>query len=206
MIPVIGMLLAVGPAFVTSLYAQTEGSSTQTEASSVRIMSYNIYRGGTQRGQPLSQTVKVIQEAKADIVGIQETRSSSGVNTKKLAELLGWNYYVNPRNKVILTRYEIVEEKRDGVQVKLPAGQEAYIFNLHLASNPYQPYQLLSIQPKWHKHKDTPFIKTEAEAIAGARKARGKEISALLSQIRNLPDKETPVFVVGDFNEPSHLD
>ncbi|MBT6644060.1 MAG: prolyl oligopeptidase family serine peptidase [Planctomycetaceae bacterium] len=206
MIPVIGMLLAVGPAFVTSLYAQTEGSSTQTEASSVRIMSYNIYRGGTQRGQPLSQTVKVIQEAKADIVGIQETRSSSGVNTKKLAELLGWNYYVNPRNKVILTRYEIVEEKRDGVKVKLPAGQEAYIFNLHLASNPYQPYQLLSIQPKWHKHKDTPFIKTEAEAIAGARKARGKEISALLSQIRNLPDKETPVFVVGDFNEPSHLD
>lgn len=172
----------------------------------MKVMSYNIFRGGTMRGQPLSQTAKVIQEAKADVVGVQETRSPSGVNTEKLAQLLGWNHYVNPRNRVILTRYEIVEEKGDGIKVKLPSGQEAYIFNLHLPSNPYQPYQLLSIQPKWHKHKDTPFIKTEAEAIAGAREARGKEISALLSQIRSLPDKETPVFVVGDFNEPSHLD
>lgn len=80
------------------------------------------------------------------------------------------------------------------------------MFSLHLPSNPYQPYQLLSIQPKWHKHKDTPFIKTEAEAIEAAKKARGEEISTLLNQIRNLPDKEAPVFVVGDFNEPSHLD
>lgn len=198
-ITAIGMLFAVGLAFVTPLHAQSEESS-------VKVMSYNIYRGGTMRRQPLSQTAKVIQEAKADIVGVQETRSPSGVNAEKLAQLLGWNHYVNPRNRVILTRYEIVEEKRDGIKVKLPSGQEAYIFNLHLPSNPYQPYQLLSIKPKWHKHWDTPFIKTEAEAIASARKARGGEISALLNQIRSLPDKETPVFVVGDFNEPSHLD
>ena len=36
--------------------------------------------------------------------------------------------------------------------------------------------------------------------------ARGKDIAALLQQIRSLPDKEAAVFVVGDFNEPSHLD
>jgi endonuclease/exonuclease/phosphatase family metal-dependent hydrolase len=169
-------------------------------------MSYNIYRGGTMRGQALSQTAKVIQEAKADIVGVQETRSPRGVNAEKLAQLLGWNHHVNPRNRVILTRYEIVERMRDGIKVKLPSGREVYIFNLHLPSNPYQPYQLLSIHPKWHKHRDTPFIKTEAEAIAAAKKARGTEIATLLRQIRSLPDKETLVFVVGDFNEPSHLD
>ena len=28
----------------------------------------------------------------------------------------------------------------------------------------------------------------------------------LLKQIKGLPDKDAPVFVVGDFNEPSHLD
>ena len=198
-ITAIGMLLALGLAFVTPLHAQNEESG-------VKVMSYNIYRGGTMRGQLLSQTVKVIQEAKADIVGIQESRSPGGVNAEKLAELLGWNHHVNPRNRVIVTRYEIVEEKRNGIKVKLPSGQHAYIFNLHLPSNPYQPYQLLGIQPKWHKHKDTPFIKTEAEAIASASKARGGEISELLKQIDSLPDKETPVFVVGDFNEPSHLD
>lgn len=198
-ITALGILIAIGLAFITPLPAQSEESS-------VKVMSYNIYRGGTFRGQALSQTAKVIQEAKADIVGIQETRSPDGVNAEELARLLGWNHHVNPGNRVILTRYEIVEEMRDGIKVKLPSGQEAYLFNLHLPSNPYQPYQLLGIQPKWEKHKDTPFIKTEAEAIEGAKEARGGEISALLNQIRSLPDKEAPVFVVGDFNEPSHLD
>ena len=176
------------------------------ETSSVKVMSYNIYRGGTMRKQPLSQTVKVIHEAKADIVGVQELRSPKGDHTKKLAELLGWNYHVNKRWRCIVTRYEIVERLDDGVKVKLPSGQEAYVFNLHLPSNPYQPYQLLSIRPKWHKHWDTPFIKTEAEAIDAAKQARGREVAELLRQIRTLPDKSAPVFVVGDFNEPSHLD
>lgn len=198
-ITAVGILLTIGLVFGTPLRAQTEESS-------VNVMSYNIYRGGTYGGQPLSQTAKVIQEAKADIVGVQETRSPDGINAEKLAQLLGWNHHVNPMNRVILTRYEIVELMRDGIKVKLPSGQEAYIFNLHLPSNPYQPYQLLSIKPEWYKHWDTPFIKTEAEAIASAREARGGEISALLNQIRSLPDKNSPVFVVGDFNEPSHLD
>ncbi|MCP4312852.1 MAG: hypothetical protein GY790_16440 [Bacteroidetes bacterium] len=192
------MLFAAGVAFLTPLHAQTEESS-------VKVMSYNIHRGGTMLGQPLSQTVKVIQEAKADVVGVQETRSPGGVNAEKLAQLLGWNYYKDHWS-CILTRFEIVDRRDGGIKVKLPSGQEAYIFNLHLPSNPYQPYQLLGIQPKWHKHRDTPFIKTEAEAIAAAREARGSEISALFKQIDSLPDKDAPVFVVGDFNEPSHLD
>ncbi len=197
------MLFAIGTAFVTPLNAQNKEPA---EALCVKVMTYNIYRGGTMRGQPLSQTAKVIQEAKADIVGIQETRSPSGLNGGELAQLLGWNHYENPRNRVILTRYEILEKMENGIKVKLPSGQEAYVLNLHLPSNPYQPYQLMGIQPKWHKHKDTPFIQTEAEAIEAAQKARGGEISALLNQIRDLPDQAPPVFVVGDFNEPSHLD
>lgn len=194
-----GMLMSFATAFDIPLHAQAEESS-------VKVMSYNIYRGGTYRGQGLSQTAKVIQEAKADIVGVQETRSPGGVNAEQLAQLLGWNHHVNPRNRVILTRYEIVEEMSDCIRVKLPSGQEAYIFNLHLASHPYQPYQLLSIRPKWPPHWDTPFIQTEAEAIAAAIAARGNEVSALLNQIRSLPEKGALVFVVGDFNEPSHLD
>ena len=45
-----------------------------------------------------------------------------------------------------------------------------------------------------------------ATAIEAAKKARGREIARLLRQIRALPDKAAPVFVVGDFNEPSHMD
>jgi exodeoxyribonuclease-3 len=197
------MLSAVGLAFVTPLHSEPQKLG---EESSVRVMTYNIYRGGEMRGQKLSQAAKVIQEAKADIVGIQEPRSPKGFTTEKLANLLGWNHSANIRKGIILTPYEIVENFDDGIKVKLPTGQEAYVFSLHLPSNPYQPYQLLSIQPKWYKHRNTTFIKTEAEAIEAAKKARGGEISTLLKQIRNLPDKEAPVFVVGDFNEPSHLD
>jgi len=204
-ITALGMLFAIGPGIATPLHAQTEMSS-------VTVMSYNIYRGGTMREQPLSQTVKVILEAKADVVGVQETRSPSGVNAEQLAQLLGWNYYEEQQSlafgkwSCILTRFEIVDRREGGIKIKLTSGQEAYVFNLHLPSNPYQPYQLLRIRPTWPPHWDTPFLKTEAEAIVAARKARGGEISELLRQIRSLPDKEAPVFVVGDFNEPSHLD
>jgi exodeoxyribonuclease-3 len=199
-ITTIGMLLAVGSAFVAPLHAQTDESS-------LRVMSYNIHRGGIIcNKQPLSQTAKAIQLAKADMVGIQETRSPKGDTLEDLAKLLGWNHD-GGKGSNILTRYEIVESLKNGVKVKLDSGKEAYIFNLHLPSHPYQPYQLLGIRPKWHKHtNDIEFIKTEAEAIEWAKKARGSVIAELLKQIRSIPDRDAPVFVVGDFNEPSHLD
>ena len=178
---------------------------------SVRVMSYNIHRGGVVHlKQPLSQTAKVIQAAKADIVGIQETRSPRGDTLEDLAKLLGWNH---DEGSCIVTRYEIVEhfkggkDYKGGIKVKLASDKHAYIFNLHLPSHPYQPYQLLGIRPKWHKHtNDITFIKTEREAIEWAKKARGAEIGKLLRQVKAIPDKEVPIFVVGDFNEPSHLD
>lgn len=174
----------------------------------ITVMSYNIHRGGIVcQKQPLSQTAKVIQKAKAGIVGIQETRSPNGDTAAELAELLGWNFSIGKRHRCIMTRYEITEEFPDGVKVKLPTGQAAYVFNLHLPSHPYQPYQLLNIRPSWHKHtNDIVFIKTEAEAIEWAQKTRGDLIEALFKQIDSISDKEAPVFVVGDFNEPSHLD
>ena len=125
---------------------------------------------------------------------------------EELAKLLGWNHDMGKGSNV-LTRYEIVESLYKGVKVKMDSGRHAYFFNVHLSSHPYQPYQLLKIRPKWHKHtNDITFIKTEAEAIEWAKKARGVEIAKVLRQVKSIPDKEAPVFVVGDFNEPSHLD
>jgi len=188
-ITAIGMLFAFGPALIPPLHAQTEESS-------VKVMSFNVFRGGTGRGQPLSQTAKVIQKAKADVVGLQEV----GKNAEKLAKFLGWNH-VSDGSRAILTRYDIVERYKGGIRARLDSGQEVCIFNLHLRPAPYQPYQLLSIP-----YGKAPFFKTEAEAIASAKKARGGQIVTLLKQIRSLPDKDVPVFVTGDFNEPSHLD
>jgi len=179
----------------------------QAEESTLRVMSYNIHRGGVvMLKQPLSQTAKAIRLAKADIVGIQETRSPRGDTLEDLAKLLGWNHDMG-KGSNILTRYEIVESLYKGVKVKMDSGRHAYVFNVHLSSHPYQPYQLLKIRPKWHKHTNNiTFIKTEAEAIEWAKKARGVEIAKVLKQVKSIPDKQVPVFVVGDFNEPSHFD
>ena len=198
--------ILAGTLFLLSLYLASPVQG-QTKEPTLRVMSYNIHRGGVvMLKQPLSQTAKAIQLAKADVVGIQETRSPQGDKLEELAKLLGWNHDMGKGSQII-TRFKIVESLNSGVKVKLDAGKEAYVFNLHLPSHPYQPYQLLGIRPKWHKHtNDITFIKTEAEVVKWAKKARGAEIAKLLRQIKALPDKEAPVFVVGDFNEPSHLD
>ena len=123
----------------------------RAEESTLRVMSYNIHRGGVVLlKQPLSQTAKAIRLAKADIVGIQETRSPRGDKLEELAKLLGWNHDMG-KGSNILTRYEIVDSLYKGVKVKLDSGRHAYVFNVHLSSHPYQPYQLLKIRPKWHK-------------------------------------------------------
>ena len=191
----VGMLLAALATFVTPLNAELQKPGEKpAEKSIVRVITYNALHGGTKRGQPLSQSAKMIELAQADIVGLQEI----GNNVPKLAKLLGWNY-----SGPFITRYEIVEElpdsaKRnsDGMKVKLPSDQEAYVFSLHLPHGPYQPFQLLGLTAGYRVY---PKIDTEAEAIAGANKTRDRFLRRLLNRIRNLSDKEAPVFVVGDF-------
>ncbi|MBT8044647.1 MAG: endonuclease/exonuclease/phosphatase family protein [Verrucomicrobiae bacterium] len=188
-------ITAVAILFTVSLSSKTQVQA-QTEQPGVKVMTFNVLHGGTRLGQPLAQTAKVIQEAKADIVGLQEV----GNNVVKLAQLLGWNY-VSHGSSAIVTRYQIIEHHPSGIKVQLSSDQQAYIFNLHLKPAPYQPYQLLRIP-----YGNARFIKTEAEAIASAKEARGGQIEAALESIRALPDKKAVVFVTGDFNEPSHLD
>ena len=189
------LYLVVGTSSVTFTYAE------ESQDSVLRVMTYNACRGGTAQGQPLSQSAKLIEMAKADIVGLQEI----GDNGPKLAELLGWNH-----SSYFLTRYEIVKEvqgigKRPwfGIKVKLPSGQHVYAFNAHLPNPANQAYQLLGLKGGYRSY---PKIHTEEEAIAGAKKSRGKYIDRLLKLMKSFVDSEDPIFVVGDFNEPSHLD
>ena len=189
------LYLVVGTSSVTFTHAEESRDSV------VRVMTYNACRGGTAQGQPLSQSAKLIELAKADIVGMQEI----GDNIPKLAELLGWNH-----GSSFLTRYEIIDQTQGmgkrpwyGIKVKLPSGQHVYAFNAHLPNPPNQAYQLLGLKGGYRSY---PKIHTEEEAIAGAKKARGKYIDRLLKLVKSFVDTEDPIFVVGDFNEPSHLD
>lgn len=167
-----------------------------TNKDSIRVMSFNVWHGGTRSGQPLSQTAKVIRKAKADVVGLQEI----GGNLEKLAELLGWHHYKRGRTGIV-SRYEAVKVFDGGIRIRLESGQEVQIFNVHLSHAPYQPYQLLGIP-----YENAPFLKTEAEAIASAKEAREHQLLHLFKNLDAIPGKQVPTFVTGDFNEPSHLD
>ena len=181
---------------------------TDLSAAEVRVMSFNLWIGGEAGKQPLPQTAAVIRAAKADIVGCQETRGfekdgRQPDNGARLAQLLGWHYFDQGEGMGILSRFPIVTNTpaKWGVALRLPSGQVIHMFNAHLMHAPYQPYQLLNIP-----YANAPFIKTEGEAIAEARKARGAAVERLVAELKSAIASGRPVFLTGDFNEPSHLD
>jgi endonuclease/exonuclease/phosphatase family metal-dependent hydrolase len=179
-------------------------------AESLRVMSFNLWVGGDAGKQPLSQTVEVIRAAKADLAGLQETggfKKEGGAGTpdqgRRLAEMLGWHYFDQGERTGILSRFPIVTNTphKWGVAVRLPSGREVRMFNVHLSHAPYQPYQLLNIA-----YANAPFIKTADEAVREARQARGGQVERMLAELKPALAAGQPVFLTGDFNEPSHQD
>ncbi|HAV60960.1 MAG TPA: hypothetical protein DCY13_01170, partial [Verrucomicrobiales bacterium] len=184
------------------------GLATLAPAAELRVMSFNIWVGGDAGKQPLEQTAAVIRGSRADIVGVQESRGfeKDGVRPDhgaKLAELLGWHWFSQGSSPGVLSRFPIETNTpaKQGVSIRLPSGQRVWMYNVHFNHAPYQPYQLLNIP-----YANAPFIKTADEAVAEASKARGGEVMRLLGDLKPALATGEPVFLTGDFNEPSHLD
>jgi len=161
----------------------------------VRVLTFNIFLDGH---LILPQIIKLIRTSGADIVGLQECEKESA----QIAKALGFQF-IQHGYTALLTRFKIdaVTPGGSGVIVRLDNGHKIAFFNKHLFYKPYQPYQLLGIP-----YQDGIFIKTEAEAIAEAKKARGADVAAALKDIASLSKQTIPTILVGDFNEPSHLD
>jgi endonuclease/exonuclease/phosphatase family metal-dependent hydrolase len=175
----------------------------------LRVMSFNIWRGGEAGKLPLEQTVKVIQAARADLVGIQESHGEERDGkrpdaARAIAKMLSWHHFdQGDEDNAVVSRFPIVAHspKKMGVAVELPGGRRAWIFNVHLAHAPYQPYQLLKIP-----YADAPFIEGAEQAVRAANRARRHQIRALLKEVDGVRGEKTPIFITGDFNEPSGLD
>ena len=167
----------------------------------LKVMSFNLWRGGVRAGQPLSQSAEVMRHA--DVIGVQETHDGERDSSREIASILGWHHFDQGGRTAVISRFPIARATpgRWGVFVKLNDADEICVVNCHLAASPYQPYQLLGIP-----YGQAPFIRTELEAIAWANRARGQQLDRMLSELATVRAAGSPFVVTGDFNEPSHLD
>lgn len=102
---------------------------------------------------------------------------------------------MNENDTGILSRYPIISKMDDGVLIELPGEKIIAVFSVHLSPYPYQPYDIRDGK-----------ITTPGQAVNSAAQIRMPEINPVLAVIDSLINAGVPVFLTGDFNEPSHLD
>ena len=140
---------------------------------------------------PLNSSLRVIQDLNPDIIGLQE---SYGVGLD-IATSLGYCYYGDEESSVaFLSKYEIDFIDDGYIKIYLNEEQTINFFNVHFTAYPYQPYQIRDgeLTTVWQ-------IEHESE------ETRRDEFQALLDDLHPLI-KDEEIILVGDFNEPSHLD
>jgi endonuclease/exonuclease/phosphatase family metal-dependent hydrolase len=187
----------------------SESSEAETMPETVRVMTFNLWHGGDAGKQPLDRTVEVIKQSRADMVGLQETAGIAPEGEPRpdraaeIARRLGWNYVDQGERTGVISRCEIVgtTPRKWGVKLAIPSGRQVYLFNVHFAHAPYQPYQLLNIP-----YENAPFLKTAGQAVAAARAARDEQVRRCLAEVSAAAAEGLPMFLTGDFNEPSHRD
>ncbi|MFG2438435.1 HAD-IA family hydrolase [Streptomyces sp. NPDC048508] len=186
---VLSSLEEVSPALLRAMVAPAE----------LRVLSWNLWFGGTKVDDHRAKQLKVIAETGADVVGLQETYGDAA---RELAEALGWHHHRAGDNLGVISRHPIVARLGDpdvgfyggtGVRVELPGGRRVDVWSAHLDCAPYGPYEA--------RFDGLPA----AELIAheSGRLARMREI---LRMIADSTEPATPVVLVGDFNAPSHRD
>lgn len=154
----------------------------------INIMTMNTWNSGQNVNDGINKIINAITMSSADIVGFQEISDQ----VKIVSERLGWHYYKN-----IISRYPIVEEFETtgaGARVRLPSGQEVLVVSTHLDASKYGPYEALFER------------KSVSTLIQQENTIRGIGVTAILNKIQPYLASNMPVFLVGDFNAPSHLD
>ena len=194
-------------------------ASPAAAETTLRVMSYNIWGGGGNEGKGVEETVAAIRAARADIIGVQETRlepdpctatdcAAAGISVaKEIADALGYHYYDQSQENValwansVISRYPIGAASAHDLGVPIDVeGRTVWLFNIHHDDEPYQPYQVLGIE-----YGPAPFVKTAGEAVMWADKTRGPAMDLLAGDMA-AADGAAAVFVTGDFNEPSMYD
>jgi hypothetical protein len=111
----------------------------------------------------------------------------------KIAESVGWLYY-DARTQV-LSRFPLLTPRGDKpyVFVEVKPGRVVAVANVHLPSTSYGPFKAGQGA-------------TEEELLATEQRKRVPALMPSLNAVEKLAAQGVPVFLLGDFNAPSHLD
>lgn len=183
----------------------TVAQPATAQETDLRVLSFNIWYGGVQVSQP--EVVRIIREADADIVGLQEPDGQ----TAAIAAAAGYPY-VDLRRHIIsrvpLFDPKLGERTETGQSVYPLAGLDAdaphvwamvapgkvvALGNLHLTSDPYGPDLL----------RDGASLE---DVLQGEADIRLAEIDPYAAGLEPVIKSGAPVIITGDFNTPSHLD
>ncbi|MCH0564741.1 HAD-IA family hydrolase [Streptomyces sp. MUM 2J] len=164
----------------------------------LRIMTWNLWYGGTKVRDHRAKQIKAIKESGADVVGLQETY---GTAAEELADALGWHHHSAGENLGVISRHPITHRLGDpdvgfygaaGVRVRV-GDRAADVWTAHLAPEPYGPY-------------GAAFHRLPAEELAAQEEERLAQMRDTLQRIGRSRAPGVPVVLVGDLNCPSHLD
>lgn len=179
----------------------------QSLVGDLRILTYNMWFGGTQVSNYHEKQLRFLLQSGADIVGLQETTSD---HAARLGKALGWYYWQSTKSVGIISRYPIVKEygeisRSGGVRINLNGRRpvlfgspfEINFWTTHLGFDPYGPYDFC------YAHM-SPDEVTAREAESGRMPQMIETLEGMGPQLDN--SYKVPVIFTGDFNAPSHLD
>ncbi|MGW2487413.1 HAD-IA family hydrolase [Streptomyces sp. NPDC001606] len=168
-------------------------------APELRVMSWNLWLGGSKVDDHRAKQLKAILDSGADVVGLQET---GGTAAQELADALGWHHHRAGENLGVISRYPITARFGDpdvgfygaaGVRIGVAPGREVDVWTAHLHYTPYGPYE-------YH------FDGLPAAELIAHEGVRLAQLHDALDRIADASAEGVPVVLVGDFNCPSHLD
>lgn len=190
----------------------------------LKVMTFNIWQEGTMVDNGLDKIGQVILETNPDIIGFTEVRNYDGVDwTSRIIKTLadkGRDYHgmFIGGDVSVLSKYPITASKL------IVAGEGSIAsFDMQLDDRSivvavahldytgyacYLPRGYYGGTPNWELIKDqqghkTPIINRDAILAYNATSERVAQIKTFLEAVK---DETRPIVLMGDFNEPSHLD
>jgi len=194
---------------VAGSHAQEASEKPTNDDHGLRVLVWNVLRGGNNVDQGPEKALAVIRAAEPDIVLLQESYDIDGDRPRLgewLASELGWNQHqAQSAHLCVLTPLELEttffhhEWHGVGARIRTAQDHELLVWSIWIDYRAFVGYEL----------RDNPAMSDkellEAESV---RSNRLQQATAIIDHLRTSDQlaSDMPLLVGGDWNTPSHLD